>query len=108
METSKKTSDYFCQFQYRRSGINVKNARVIFLRGMRIYIIRNRIEGGGVGDRGRGRGRGRGGGRGRGRGRERREDARKGGGAGGGEEGMIIAERGSNSLKLLMIIAERG
>ena len=45
METSKKTSEYFCQFQYRRSGINVKNARVRVLRGMRIYIIRNRIEG---------------------------------------------------------------
>ena len=27
METSKKASDYFCQFQYRRSGINVKSAR---------------------------------------------------------------------------------
>ena len=36
METSKKTSEYFCQFQYRRSGINVKNARDTFLRGMRI------------------------------------------------------------------------
>ena len=63
METSKKTSEYFCQFQYRRSGINVKNARARFLRGMRIYIIRNRIEGeeegegegGGEGNRGRGR-----------------------------------------------------
>ena len=39
-----KTIEYFCQFQYRRSGINVKNARGIFLRGMRIYIIRNRME----------------------------------------------------------------
>ena len=31
METSKKASDYFCQFQYRRSGINVKNARGMIL-----------------------------------------------------------------------------
>ena len=44
METSKKTSDFFCQFQYRRSGINVKNARAIFLRGMRILYIRSRME----------------------------------------------------------------
>ena len=60
MESSKKTSDYFCTFQYVRSGINVKNARDILLRGMRIYIIRNRIEveaeegGGGEGDVGYG------------------------------------------------------
>ena len=45
MESSKKTSEYFCQFQYRRSGINVKNARDTFLKGMRIYIIRSRIDG---------------------------------------------------------------
>ena len=38
METPKKASDYFCQFQYRRSGINVKNARAILLRRMGIYI----------------------------------------------------------------------
>ena len=44
MEMSKKTKEYFCQFQYRRSGINVKNARDTFLRRMRIYIIRSRIE----------------------------------------------------------------
>ena len=44
MESSKKTSEYFCQFQYRRSGINVKNARVRFLRGMRILYIRSRIK----------------------------------------------------------------
>ena len=34
----------FCQFQYRRSGINVKNARDIFLRGMRTLYIRSRID----------------------------------------------------------------
>ena len=50
METSKKTIDYFCQFQYRRSGINVKNARATFLRGMGILYIRNRIEGEGEGE----------------------------------------------------------
>ena len=50
MESSKKTNDYFGTFQYVRSGINVKNARDTFLRGMRIYIIRNRIEGEGEGE----------------------------------------------------------
>ena len=50
MESSKKTSDYFGTFQYVRSGINVKNARAIFWRGMRIYNIRNRIEGEGEGE----------------------------------------------------------
>ena len=54
METSKKASDIFCQFQYRRSGINVKNARGNFSRRMGILYIRSRIEG----DRGRGRRRG--------------------------------------------------
>ena len=49
MESSKKTSDYFGTFQYVRSGINVKNARDILSRRMRIYIIRNRIEGEGEG-----------------------------------------------------------
>ena len=44
MESSKKTSDYFCTFQYVRSGINAKNARGIFWRRLRIYIIRNRME----------------------------------------------------------------
>ena len=52
METSKKTIDYFCQFQYRRSGINVKNARATFLRGMGILYIRSRIE---EAEKGRGR-----------------------------------------------------
>ena len=50
MEMSKKASDYFCQFQYRRSGINVKNARGNFLRGMRILYIRSRIEREGEGE----------------------------------------------------------
>ena len=44
MEMSKKASDFFCQFQYRRSGINVKNARARFLRRMGILYIRSRIE----------------------------------------------------------------
>jgi hypothetical protein len=44
MESSKKTNDFFGTFQYVRSGINVKSARVIFWRRMRIYIIRNRME----------------------------------------------------------------
>ena len=51
METSKKTSEYVCQFQYRRSGINVKNARARFWRRMGILYIRSRIEGRGEGDR---------------------------------------------------------
>ena len=51
MESSKKASDYFGTFQYVRSGINVKNARARFGRRMRIYIIRNRIEGEGEGKR---------------------------------------------------------
>ena len=44
MESSKKASDYFGTFQYVRSGINAKNARVNIWRRMRIYIIRNRME----------------------------------------------------------------
>ena len=44
MESSKKTSDFFRTFQYVRSGINAKNARVTFWRRLRIYIIRNRME----------------------------------------------------------------
>ena len=80
MESSKKASDYFGTFQYVRSGINAKNARDRFWRRMRIYIIRNRMEEGGMEEEGeemRG-GRGEEGGKQRGKGRE---------------EGVIIAGR---------------
>jgi hypothetical protein len=44
MESSKKTIDFFGQFQYVRSGMNGKRARDMLWRRMGIYIIRSRME----------------------------------------------------------------